>query len=166
MKVCPSCHSEFVSSMSRCKKCDVDLVSPDALEEAAAEHVANPRDALADVELAQVPLRTLDAARELESELTSAGILCYVHAEETDGELGSAGILQYYVALAKADVETVQELLEGRYKARLEREGVAELVGQVVDLEAEEVTCPACGHAGPLDDEGACSDCGLVLGVG
>ncbi len=26
-----------------------------------------------------------------------------------------------------------------------------------------ELPCPACGTAAPLDEEGACTDCGLVL---
>jgi hypothetical protein len=152
--------------MSRCKDCDVDLVAPQDLEDAAAEHVANPREALADVEKANIPVRTLDGARELEAELNNAGIVCYVHAEETEGAMMSAGSINYLVAVARDDIEKIQSLLDGRYKDMLEREGVAGLVDQVVDLEAEEVTCPACGHAGPLDDEGACADCGLVLGVG
>ena len=45
----------------------------------------------------------------------------------------------------------------------LAREGLSPVAPAVVDEDAEHPPCPACGTAAPLV-EGACSDCGLVLG--
>lgn len=164
MSVCPSCRSEYVPGITRCATCDVDLVDPAALVD--SESGENPRELLKDSEKAFLGARNLDAARELERDLLEAGVLCYVHAEQTEGALMSAGSIQYAVAFAQDDVPAVKELLEGRAQGLLEQEGLAALSTQAVDLEADEVTCPACGHTGALDDEGACADCGLVLGVG
>lgn len=163
MLVCPRCQSEYVSGITRCGACQVDLVDPAAASENAVDD--NPREALKETEKAFLPARTLDSARELERDLLEAGILCYVHATQSEGALMSAGSIQYAVAFAQEDIPIVKELLEGRVRGLLEQEGLAALSVQVVDLEAAEVTCPACGHIAPLDDEGACADCGLVLGV-
>lgn len=164
MLVCPRCRSEYVAGITRCAPCDEDLVDPSALDENA--RTENPRELLKEAEKAFFAARSLDAARELERDLLEAGVLCYVHAEQTEGALMSAGSIQYTVAFAQEDVPTVKELLEGRVRGLLEQEGLAALSTEAVDLEADEVTCPACGHTGALDDEGACADCGLVLGVG
>lgn len=163
MLVCPRCRSEYVSGIVRCSSCDVDLVEPGELQEKAV--TGNPRDALREAEKAFLPARNLDGARELERELLAADVLCYVHAEETKGALLGAGSIQYAVAFAQEDVPVVKELLESRTQGNVEREGLAALSTQTVDLDADEVTCPACGHTGALDDDGACGDCGLVLAV-
>lgn len=163
MLVCPRCRSEYVSGISRCSSCAVDLVQPAELDEKAVGE--NPREVLGEVEKAFMPARNLDGARELERELLAAGVLCFVHAEETEGAPMSPGSIQYAVAFAQEDVPAVKELIESRTQGTLEREGLAALASQAVDLDAAEVTCPACGHTGALDDDGACGDCGLVLAV-
>lgn len=163
MAICPQCRSEYVPGIVRCATCEVDLVDPAVLEEKMPTE--NPRELLKEAEKAFLAARNLDAARELERELLEAGILCYVHATQTEGALISAGSIQYTVAFAQDDVAAVKELLESRTRGLLEQQGLAALATEAVDLEAEEVTCPACGHTGALDDDGACGDCGLVLGV-
>lgn len=163
MLVCPRCRSEYVSGIARCAPCQLDLVEASQLDEKAVTD--NPREVLKEAQKAFLPARALDSARELERELLEAGVLCYVHAEQSEGALMSAGSIQYAVAFAQDDVAVVKELLEGRVRGLLEQEGLAALSSQAVDLEADEVTCPACGHTGALDDEKACADCGLMLGV-
>lgn len=163
MAVCPECRSEYVPGIARCATCEVDLVDPAVLDEQAPSE--NPRELLKEAEKAYLAARNLDGARELERELLEAGILCYVHAAQSEGALISAGSIQYTVAFAQEDGPAVRELFEGRTRGLLEQQGLAALSTEAVDLEADEVTCPACGHTGALDDEGACSDCGLVLGV-
>jgi hypothetical protein len=166
MRVCPNCRSEFVDSMTRCKACDTDLVAPDELEALDAD-ADDPRALLADAEKAALAVRGLDSARELERILLDGDIPCYVHAEEMDsGAVMGPGSLSYSVVISQDDVERVKARLESMQRGVLATEGLEELADHVVDLEAEEVSCPACGHTGPLDDEGACADCGLVLGVG
>jgi hypothetical protein len=163
MLVCPRCRSEFVAGVAHCARCDVTLVEDAILEEVAK--AGSPREALFEAEKTFIGARNLDGARELERELLGAGILCYVHAKQTEGALMSAGSIQYAVAVATLDVPAVREHLEGSYKQNLAAQGLDALAVEAVDLEADEVTCPACGHTGALDQESACADCGLVLGV-
>lgn len=163
MLVCPRCRSEYVLGVGRCARCDIDLVDSSALEEVA--EAGSPREALQAAEKAFIAARNLDGARELERELLGAGILCYVHAQQSEGALMSAGSIQYAVAIAQEDIPTARDHLEGSYKQHLASQGLDALSSEAVDLEAEEVTCPACGHKGALDDEGACADCGLVLAI-
>lgn len=164
MRVCPNCHCEYLDAITRCKDCGVDVVAPeDVVSEKALR--GNPRDALADVEKAALSVRNLDGGRELERLLGDAGIVCYVDAEETEGAPMSPGTMSYSVVISQEDIEPVKTLLEGMQRNLLAAEGLENLADHVVDLDADEVDCPACGHKGPLDDDGACSDCGLVLGV-
>ncbi len=163
MLVCPRCRSEFVAGVAHCARCDVALVDEAVLEEVA--EAGSPREALQETEKAFLAARNLDGARDLERQLLGAGILCYVHAKQTEGALMSAGSIQYAVAVAVEDIPAVREHLEGSYKQNLASEGLDALAAEPVDLEADEVTCPACGHKGALDEEAACADCGLVLGV-
>jgi hypothetical protein len=161
--VCPKCQSEFRAGVDRCNTCDVSLVTPDRLEEEAVGE--SPRDLLAGKDHAMIPARSLDSAREMVRELVAAGHPAYVDAMHEEGAPVSAGTMQYLVVIDKDEVQEVQQMLEGRYRDMLAREGADHIADHVVDLEAEEVTCPACGHTGALDDEGACADCGLGLGV-
>ena len=52
--------------------------------------------------------------------------------------------------------------MRSEWEQELEREGLAPVVAQAPAAEGA-VACPACGTNAPLID-GACSDCGLVLG--
>lgn len=163
MLICPSCRSEYVSGITRCNGCDTDLVPPDELE--GHELASSPRDALKDVPTVSIAGSTVASCREVERMLLSAGILAYVDASHEEGAPLSAGTVQYVVVIAREDAERAAKVLEGRFLDLVEKEGTGALVTEAVDLEADEVTCPACGHTGPLDDEGACADCGLGLGV-
>jgi hypothetical protein len=56
----------------------------------------------------------------------------------------------------------VARLLRDDWEQELRREGLAPVEPQIA-TQPGAVTCPACGNSEPLVD-GACSDCGLVLG--
>ena len=57
----------------------------------------------------------------------------------------------------------LQDLLRAGWRDALEREGLAPVVMAAPADGSDELPCPACGTAAPLV-EGACSDCGLMLG--
>jgi hypothetical protein len=64
------------------------------------------------------------------------------------------------------DAPRVAEILRGEWMGMVQAEGTVEAlsVGPARELgDDEEPPCPACGTAAPLVD-GACSDCGLMLG--
>lgn len=72
------------------------------------------------------------------------------------------------------DVPRIAELLKEEWVGMLANEcgmddrTVAAFGAQAAplgDLEQGDPPCPACGHAGPLGEDGACGDCGLVLSL-
>ena len=167
MPVCPSCGAEFREGFSECNSCMIPLVSPSDQEAAKTGFSSSPRDILENVEKGMIPQPHLAAARELEKMLLTEDIPCYVQAEEADQDvaLGSVSAITYGVTVARADFQRVQEIFQSHFSQSIEKEGVdAQLVTEAVDLDADEVTCPACGFEGALA-EGACSDCGLFLGI-
>jgi hypothetical protein len=161
--ICPSCESEYRAGYTRCASCDVDLVEPAALDAIKARTVS-PRAALADVERATIAQAGLAACREIESALLQGGVPAYVEASQEEGEALSAGTMRYGVVVAASELQAVSKILRGRFEALLAREGTGAFQDTAVDLNAETVTCPACGHTGALV-EGACGDCGLGLGI-
>jgi len=165
MSVCPSCHAEYRAGFTECSKCHVDLVDAADLASSPKASVL-PQVRLADVEKLVIPQGNLTAARELEKVLLDADIPCYVHAEEADiaVALGSTGALMYGVVIAADQVEEARGVFRGRFEEMLAKDGLSVMHHEAVDVEADEVTCPACGHQGPLND-GECADCGLNLGL-
>lgn len=161
--ICPACESEYRAGYTRCASCDVDLVEPSALAEIKAR-TATPRDSLKDVPRATVAQAGLAACREIEAALLAGGVPAFVEANQEEGEALSAGMMRYGVVVAAADLAQVSTILRGRFEALLAREGTGAFQDTAVDLSADTVTCPACGHTGALVD-GACGDCGLGLGI-
>ncbi len=162
--VCPSCGSSYRAGFTRCAHCDVDLVDKAQIEDVKAK-IDSPRLALADVPKVPVLHAGIAACREIERALLDAGIPCYVEAESEDADvLGAAGAMKVGVIVAEADLPRVGELLKQRFEELVEQEGVGSFNTEAIDLTAEEVQCPACGHTGALVD-GACGDCGLFLGA-
>ena len=64
----------------------------------------------------------------------------------------------------EADIPRLAQLLHSEWVDSVQQEGVMPAVQDLSPNEDGELPCPACGTAAPLDDEGACTDCGLVLG--
>jgi hypothetical protein len=81
---------------------------------------------------------------------------------------GGCGCAPKMVLLVAAnDVPRVARLMQERWRALLQQEGVDPdpfaAAPAAEPPEGEHAACPACGTAAPLV-EGACSDCGLQLG--
>jgi hypothetical protein len=165
MLACPQCGDEYRPGIARCNRCDVELVDPDTVAAMGTVEEKSPRELLEGRKTATIAEAGLSACRELEKELLHAGIPAYTTAvEEEEANLGSAGIMKYGVIIAEDDLAQASEALKDRFEALVAREGIGSLNTEAIDLEASEVTCPACGHTGALDD-GACADCGLFLGA-
>ena len=140
----------------------MDLVAPEQLH--AHTRALAPREALKDVPTVSIVGSAIPVCREIERALLDAGVLAYIDNLDECSPISGCGA-QYAVIVAREDAQRAGEILEGRFRDLVEREGTGALVTEAVDLEAAEVTCPACGHQGALDDEGACADCGLMLGA-
>lgn len=54
--------------------------------------------------------------------------------------------------------------MRSEWAQSVEREGNSLAVEDLRPNDEGHLPCPACGTAAALDDEGACTDCGLCLG--
>jgi hypothetical protein len=54
--------------------------------------------------------------------------------------------------------------MQSQWAASVALEGNQLAVEDLRPNEEGHLPCPACGTAAPLDEEGACTDCGLCLG--
>jgi hypothetical protein len=162
--VCPSCGGQYRTGYTRCGTCDVDLVDEKTYADLQAAR-DNPRAALANVPTIPVVHAGIAACREIERAILEAGVPCYVDAiNDDDQPLSTGGAMKVGVIIAEADLAKVGEIMRKRFSELIEKEGVGSFNSTAIDLAADEIECPACGHKGPLVD-GACGDCGLFLGA-
>ena len=73
-------------------------------------------------------------------------------------------VINYAVCIEESRVPDFTAIMQARFSGMVQREHEQEFAFQDVNLDGGEVTCPACGHVGLLQ-EGQCADCGLMLGV-
>jgi hypothetical protein len=161
--VCPGCSGTFRAGFVRCSSCELELVDPSVVEDMKRK-LDSPRAALEGVPRVAVVHAGIAACREIERAILDAGIPCFVEADAGEGEGLSPGALKVGVVVAESDLARVGELLRRRFEDLVAREGVGSFSAAAIDLSADEVECPACGHRGALA-EGACGDCGLFLGA-
>lgn len=114
--------------------------------------------ALADADLIPCMEAPLGYAKELLEACLSADIPAVLYRDDhcTKGCSPKVQIL-----VREDDAPRVAELLQRRFQEMAAREGTGAPVAMQTD--SEHPPCPACGTAAPLV-EGACSDCGLLLG--
>lgn len=94
----------------------------------------------------------LPVVKEAKSRLARAEIpAVIVPAPEVEGAPKDPRGKLFLLAIAPERVDDAQKLLVGQVEA------------PVVDFNAKEMTCPACGHSFPTGPK-ACPDCELFLG--
>lgn len=167
MKFCPSCEEEFIDRMTSCPSCEEELVTELAAQDASLKEGQSKEDLLKSetFALTEGPLNT---CRELEKILAQANIVSVVYpvklsTDDNAATLGSAAALKYVLLVSPNDIERCKEVLEGRFYDDVAKEGRGNFVREVVDLDQDEIRCPACEESGPLKD-GECQFCGLFLG--
>jgi hypothetical protein len=70
----------------------------------------------------------------------------------------------YALCVSQDKIETYVAIMKTRFDEMVAREHSKEWTLNEVHLDGSDVTCPACGHMGPLVN-GHCTDCDLFLGV-
>jgi hypothetical protein len=100
----------------------------------------------------------LPACQELETFLKRNKMSCQLVPVTTP-----KGIV-YAVCINAHDAEKYTSIMQAHFSSMVEREHEQEWQLKDVHLDGSDVTCPACGHTGQLQD-GQCTDCGLMLGV-
>jgi len=64
----------------------------------------------------------------------------------------------------EADIPKLASIMQQEWSSSVSAEGNVPVVEDLRPNSEGELPCPACGTAAPLDPDGACTDCGLVLG--
>lgn len=167
MKLCPSCEEEFIDRMTTCPTCEVELVTELSIESLSDKNSLSKEELLKSETFALIegPLAT---CRELEKVLARAEIASFVYPvklsmDDNTATIGSANALKYVLLVSPKDMERCKEVIEGRFDDEVAKEGRGNVVRDVIDLEQNEIRCPACEESGPLKD-GECQHCGLFLG--
>jgi hypothetical protein len=129
----------------------------------AAMEIEEAEVALADAELGACFEAPLLEAKEVRDACLAADIPVLIDRGGCCGKSG-CGCAPKLMLLARAeDVPRVARLLQERWRASALREGTVDDDHPAVAAPAgDELPCPACGTAAPLQG-GACSDCGLQL---
>ena len=165
---CPSCQDEYRADITTCAECNIPLIS-------GAEVLAQQQGK-------STPQRTMtiEPTDELISimkgsvvDMKQVQALFKRHnipsqALNVDGggcNSGGCSGPTVAVQIRSTDLQEVRQILEAEY---IRSTGLAEhdisTVGAVFDTEAEEATCPACGHTFPTAFS-ACPECGLNFAI-
>ena len=163
MLKCPECGAEYRVGFVSCADCGTELVTGSTV--AIEPKVDRPaREILADLPTARIVEGDLNACREVEEILLRRNLPACIEAAVTEeAALGSASIKRFAVLVAEADLSRCVEVLRLRATDLQGGSGVGAFSEILVNLDADEVTCPACGHVGALQEK-CCGDCGLFLG--
>jgi hypothetical protein len=162
MKICPKCEDEFRDDAQQCSLCLIPLV---------AETDFQPKAKMAAHEILAVTKAQrflegpLDTCREIEKVLLAHDVAAMLEPikETQEASLGSASIKRYAVLVSEEDMQRAAHALQNRFAAQIEKEGFGVFSDSVVRLDEGDITCPACGFVGALQN-GMCPECELFLG--
>lgn len=167
MKICPKCREEFLEQVLTCTDCKEKLVnSVDFVPESLTGLLS--KEELFSGDMVAFSEGPLTQCREIEKTLLRAKVSCAVYpvniSSKGDETLGTTSELKYVVLIRETDAELARGAMEGKFVADVAKEGRGTVSRDAIDLDQQEITCPACGETGPLVD-GDCQVCGLHLGV-
>jgi len=162
MKICPKCEDEFRDDMQQCARCQVPLVVEGEFQAKAKLAV---HEILSLTKAQRFLEGPLDTCREIEKVLLSHDVPSMLEPikEAQEASLGSASIKRYAVLVGEDDLQRAAEALQSRFAAQIEKEGFGAFSHSVVRLDEGDITCPACGFVGALEN-GMCPECELFLG--
>lgn len=167
MKICPQCREEFLESVLHCTDCKESLVDSMGFVEKPSSDLLS-KEELFKSEMIPFVEASLSQCREVERILARSCVSCAVYPVSLSASgnetLGTTSDGKYAVLIREADLDAAKQAMEGKFHADVAKEGQGNATGDVIDLEQAEITCPACGERGELDN-GDCRVCGLHLGV-
>jgi hypothetical protein len=168
VKTCPSCHEEFLEEITECTDCKLPLVHSADFKPRTKGSDLLSKEELFESEMLPFSEGPLAQCREIEKVLARAKVSCAVYPVNMSSSgtetLGTTSDMKYAVLIREADLDAARTAMEGKFHADVAKEGRGQVMVDAIDLEQSEITCPACGHVGPLKD-GECSVCELHLGV-
>lgn len=162
---CPRCKAEYFSHVEQCADCRVPLVGEQDVANHHAQGQANDPYLPNPIVFNQ---GALDGLKEIalalqKSHIRSAVLPEKLTADDNAATLGAAAQKKYLLIISESDLEGAKKALEDMFAEAVQKEGRGVLVRDVINLEQSEVTCPACGETGALEN-GECTSCGLFLG--
>ncbi|MEK7704412.1 MAG: hypothetical protein AAB426_05590 [Myxococcota bacterium] len=155
---CPACRSEFISTVSRCRNCDVALVA--AL--APMDDFATPEGMatlLADKELAAVMTGVHVELHRVQRLLASDRVASVIGAESDEANVEPGMHARFRLLVAAEDTERAAAVFRRLWEERVGAEGLDGATPSTVSIES----CPACGTSVPAAAP-ECPECGLFLG--
>ena len=119
--------------------------------------------ALEDAEVMPCLEASLPDAKEILSLCLEAELPAVLDRADCCGASGCGCAPKVALCVRPDDVPRLREVLDGRWREMLSREGTLDEAPAGAAADGDEPPCPACGTAAPLV-EGACAECGLQLG--
>jgi hypothetical protein len=166
MKYCPSCGDEYRSDIVDCFSCKVSLITGSekiALEKERQSHlVGRSMDLLPEDEMVEIRKGGLQDIKYLQKILAAEMIPSLVVSEEGNCSKGCCGT-EMLLQIRKTDTSFAMEILARDFvKSTSLKSHDLSNAEAVIDLNAAETLCPACGCLfSPT--VGACPDCGLCF---
>ncbi len=166
MPFCPECRSEFLPGVAFCATCEVALV--ESLEQ--VKPLMDDRsmmEYLNDKELAVVLQAPLDQLKRVKNLFCQNAIANVILRKEGSCSTGGCSP-SLDLAVAAEDLQRAAEVLQNEFQelvATVANENVDPAqFGDALDLEAEQITCPACEAVIP-QGVNECPGCGLYVGI-
>lgn len=167
LNYCPVCHDEYRAGIEKCAACGVELVDGVRFREMQSgegrARETRSMELSVDDELVTLRSGSLSEMKQLSSLLAAEKIPSLLVSEDGScgkGCCGATVILQ----IRMEDGQDALAVLAEDFKRSTSLESYdLTHAGAVFDSEAENTTCPACGHTfAPTTT--TCPDCGLCFG--
>ncbi|WP_339134563.1 MAG: hypothetical protein WGN25_15700 [Candidatus Electrothrix sp. GW3-4] len=166
LQYCPNCMDEYRAEITTCAACRISLVSGKEMLAAQQDLVRNQagRNMVIspDDELVSIRKGPLVQMKDFQTMLKREGIPSIAVSEDSNCGQGSCGT-NLFVQIRREDLQDVVAILERDHirSTGLEDHDLS-TAGAIIDTEAEQATCPACGYSFSTT-ETTCPDCGLCF---
>lgn len=166
LQYCPHCMDEYRTEITICAECNIPLVSGKDLLAAQKELQSKREESnmviSPDDELVTIRKGPVVQMKDFQSMLKREGIPSLAVNENSSCGQGTCAT-NLFVRVRQDDLQEVMAILERDHirSTGLEDHDLS-TVGAVIDTEAEQATCPACGYSFSTT-ESTCPDCGLCF---
>lgn len=166
MKFCPTCREEFLDYIDFCAACDENLVDDDKYIAPTDTTIVTQEEIMSGT-MAAFLEGSIGNCREVERILASKKLPCIIYPINIKGEgdqntLGTTADTKYVLLVRENDVEQAKLALQHKFYEDVAKEGQGFVTAETINLDHEEITCPACNERGALKN-GECATCGLYL---
>ncbi|XOF34923.1 MAG: hypothetical protein ACL93V_06435 [Candidatus Electrothrix sp. YB6] len=163
LNYCPNCHDEYRADITACAACGIALISGEEMLAAQQRQERGRRDMILhpDDEMVTIRKGPVIQMKDFQVMLKREGFPSLAVSEDSSCRQGCGTNL--LVQIRKSDLQEVMAILERDHirSTGLEEHDLS-TAGAVFDTDAEQATCPACGHSFSTT-ETSCPECGLCF---